>query len=222
MSNSGTVTPYRACNCNCNCNCICNCNCDFNFNFNFNYGCVSVITTELEPLYNSSRCFWCCQVRQQCKERAATLVDKEHLFVLGKGYGEPVAYEVWRRGRGRGGRWFCLGSVRRTVSAWDWFAVCSGRTYYTCGCCFGCTWTDLCLASSVDPRGVQSAQRRSRVRGLSFHLTHPRCYEVLSSLQLLPDSLVKRVMTTVASAQPHPLVFLSSRHPLPLEACGMD
>lgn len=34
------------------------------------------------------------QVRQQCKEIAAGLVNKNHLFVLGKGYGEPVAYEV--------------------------------------------------------------------------------------------------------------------------------
>ncbi|CAM9716127.1 unnamed protein product [Sphacelaria rigidula] len=33
------------------------------------------------------------RVRQQCKEVAQTLVDKKHLFVLGKGYGEPVAYE---------------------------------------------------------------------------------------------------------------------------------
>ena len=34
------------------------------------------------------------QVRQQCKQVAATLTNKEHVFVLGKGYGEPVAYEV--------------------------------------------------------------------------------------------------------------------------------
>lgn len=36
------------------------------------------------------------QVRQQCKELAQTLLKKKHLFVLGKGYGEPVAYEVSR------------------------------------------------------------------------------------------------------------------------------
>ncbi|CAN0223188.1 unnamed protein product [Ascophyllum nodosum] len=33
------------------------------------------------------------RVRQQCKQKAAALVAKKHLFVLGKGYGEPVAYE---------------------------------------------------------------------------------------------------------------------------------
>jgi len=31
--------------------------------------------------------------RDHCKEIAKKLVDKEHCFVLGKGYGEPVAYE---------------------------------------------------------------------------------------------------------------------------------
>lgn len=34
------------------------------------------------------------QVRQQCKQVAETLTKKKHIFVLGKGYGEPVAYEV--------------------------------------------------------------------------------------------------------------------------------
>ncbi|CAN0483468.1 unnamed protein product, partial [Laminaria digitata] len=33
------------------------------------------------------------RVREQCKEKAKTLLNKKHLFVLGKGYGEPVAYE---------------------------------------------------------------------------------------------------------------------------------
>jgi glucosamine--fructose-6-phosphate aminotransferase (isomerizing) len=33
------------------------------------------------------------RLRPQCKEIAKRLVDKEHLFVLGKGYGEPIAYE---------------------------------------------------------------------------------------------------------------------------------
>ncbi|CAM9615768.1 unnamed protein product, partial [Hapterophycus canaliculatus] len=33
------------------------------------------------------------RVRQQCKAVAEKLVDKKHIFVLGKGYGEPVAYE---------------------------------------------------------------------------------------------------------------------------------
>ncbi|CBN79399.1 glutamine-fructose-6-phosphate transaminase [Ectocarpus siliculosus] len=33
------------------------------------------------------------RVRQQCKLVAEKLADKKHIFVLGKGYGEPVAYE---------------------------------------------------------------------------------------------------------------------------------
>lgn len=33
------------------------------------------------------------KTRDQCKEIASQLVDKEHCFILGKGYGEPVAYE---------------------------------------------------------------------------------------------------------------------------------
>jgi glucosamine--fructose-6-phosphate aminotransferase (isomerizing) len=33
------------------------------------------------------------KTREQCKEIAERLKDKEHCFVLGKGYGEPVAYE---------------------------------------------------------------------------------------------------------------------------------
>lgn len=37
------------------------------------------------------------QVRQQCKQVAETLTKKKHIFVLGKGYGEPVAYEVRKR-----------------------------------------------------------------------------------------------------------------------------
>jgi glucosamine 6-phosphate synthetase-like amidotransferase/phosphosugar isomerase protein len=31
--------------------------------------------------------------RERCKEVAAKLVDKQQMFVLGKGYGEPIAYE---------------------------------------------------------------------------------------------------------------------------------
>ncbi|GMI29630.1 hypothetical protein TeGR_g5262 [Tetraparma gracilis] len=33
------------------------------------------------------------QTRDKCKQIASRLVDKEHMFVLGKGYAEPVAYE---------------------------------------------------------------------------------------------------------------------------------
>jgi glutamine---fructose-6-phosphate transaminase (isomerizing) len=33
------------------------------------------------------------QSRKQCKAVAQRLKDKEHLFVLGKGFAEPVAYE---------------------------------------------------------------------------------------------------------------------------------
>lgn len=33
------------------------------------------------------------RTRNQCKEVAESLKDAEHLFVLGKGYGEPIAYE---------------------------------------------------------------------------------------------------------------------------------
>jgi len=33
------------------------------------------------------------QTRDKCKKIATRLVDKEHLFVLGKGFAEPVAYE---------------------------------------------------------------------------------------------------------------------------------
>ena len=33
------------------------------------------------------------RVRPKVKEVAARLKDKEHLFILGKGYGEPIAYE---------------------------------------------------------------------------------------------------------------------------------
>jgi len=33
------------------------------------------------------------QTRDKCKQLASRLVDKEHMFVLGKGYAEPVAYE---------------------------------------------------------------------------------------------------------------------------------
>jgi glucosamine--fructose-6-phosphate aminotransferase (isomerizing) len=31
--------------------------------------------------------------REKCKKVAAELLNKQHLFVLGKGYGEPIAYE---------------------------------------------------------------------------------------------------------------------------------
>ncbi|CAN0081135.1 unnamed protein product [Discosporangium mesarthrocarpum] len=34
------------------------------------------------------------RVRERCVEVAKAVKDKNHLFVLGKGYGEPVAYEV--------------------------------------------------------------------------------------------------------------------------------
>jgi len=33
------------------------------------------------------------KTRDQCREIAASLLEKEHCFVLGKGYGEPVAHE---------------------------------------------------------------------------------------------------------------------------------
>lgn len=33
------------------------------------------------------------RLRPQCQQVAESLKDKEHLFVLGKGYGEPIAYE---------------------------------------------------------------------------------------------------------------------------------
>ena len=33
------------------------------------------------------------QSRDQCKKIADTLIDKQHIFVLGKGFGEPIAYE---------------------------------------------------------------------------------------------------------------------------------
>uniref|UniRef100_A0A6A7G1D0 Glutamine--fructose-6-phosphate aminotransferase [isomerizing] n=1 Tax=Hirondellea gigas TaxID=1518452 RepID=A0A6A7G1D0_9CRUS len=33
------------------------------------------------------------QCRDQCKEIAESLVDTEHIFVLGKGFGEPIAFE---------------------------------------------------------------------------------------------------------------------------------
>jgi len=33
------------------------------------------------------------RTRERCKEVAAKLVDKQQMFVLGKGYGEPIAYE---------------------------------------------------------------------------------------------------------------------------------
>ena len=33
------------------------------------------------------------RTREQCKRVAERLKDKEHLFILGKGYGEPIALE---------------------------------------------------------------------------------------------------------------------------------
>jgi glucosamine--fructose-6-phosphate aminotransferase (isomerizing) len=38
-------------------------------------------------------CGMALKTRDQCKEIAQRLIDKEHCFVLGKGYGEPVALE---------------------------------------------------------------------------------------------------------------------------------
>jgi len=38
-------------------------------------------------------CGMALKTREQCKKIAESLKDKEHCFVLGKGYGEPVAYE---------------------------------------------------------------------------------------------------------------------------------
>ncbi len=59
------------------------------------------------------------KTHEQCKQIAANLKDKEHIFVLGKGFAEPIAYE----GRSVVGRRSSVVGRRSTAAAvvlWCW------------------------------------------------------------------------------------------------------